>query len=64
MKDNLLKIKRTNGVIDDGWKIHGGIKISRELSRIIYCTKNTSGGNFIEKYVSVDVILELNKLSI
>lgn len=59
LRNDFVKIRRSNGIIDDGWKIHGGI-ILQKRDRVIYCTKETSNGNYIQKYVLVSIILELN----
>ena len=59
LRNDLVKVRRSNGDIDDGWTIHSGITHSSHLGDNIMCTKNIDGTHN-EKFVSVSVILELN----
>ena len=62
LKDLTVSVRRTNGDIDDGWKICPGITESSILGMAILCTKTDSHGNNLEKIVSVSQLLELNPI--
>ena len=61
LKDTLVNVRRSNGEIDNGWKIRPGIFDSKSQGcRIIICRKEIPDGNYIDKEVPIEMIIELN----
>ena len=63
LRNDKVKVMRSNGAIDDGWTINSGINNSSHLGDAVMCTKNI-GGFYTKKYVSVSMILKLNYTNI
>lgn len=60
LKNKEIKVKRTSGIIENDWMLRPGIIESDTLGKAILCVKIDHTGKELEKYISLNEVLEMN----